>query len=308
MSSVNLQELNNFIHNKYGEVAVNENVSINVSQWLIDNLGDTGRYAYRDYERFGNRISNEGDNDHFDRQDGWVSLTEEVPNIQQLTYGTGILYIHGEMEIPDYENSINDHIFGDEFYHVDKTGATKHIYQDVVNPERYISWESPSSSLSNSYSSSLKSEEGGMPSNRGDGGARFGYIWEFKEEYHIGTIGDGRWLYETITDAVGGEFLEEMTSAEPETNEADPPVHNDHEIYNLDNERNHFPWLVVNSGRTESIKSFLKGWEKDKGMYDDEFPELAQPSWPPKKHNGIKFVKKGIDGILDFMSPIEETP
>ena len=133
-------------------------------------------------------------------------------------------------------------------------------------------------------------------------------MWEWKEENHTGTIGDGRWLYETITDAVGGEFLEEMTAAEPETNEEDPPVHNDHEIYNLDNERNHFPWLVVNSGRTESIKSFLQGWEGKNGMYDEDLPKLAKSSYPPKKHNGIKFVKKGIDGILDFMSPIEETP
>ena len=40
-----------------------------------------------------------------------------------------------------------------------------------------------------------------------------------------------------------------------------------------------------------------------------KFPKLAKgSSWPPKKHDGIKFVKKGIDGILDFMSPIEETP
>lgn len=305
MAAVNLQELNDFVANLYGTVGVIDvSNSGAISQWLIDNLGDTGRYGYRDYERFGNRIAQEGDDDHFDRQDGWMSLTEEVPNIQHLTYGTGILYIHGEMEIPDYENSINDHIFGDEFYHVDKTGATKHIYDDVVNPERYISWGSSSSSLQNSYLTHVRSDA----SKRGDGGKYAGYVWEFKEEDHTGTIGDGRWLYETITDAVGGEFLEEMTAAKPETNEEDPPVHNDHEIYNLDNERNNFPWLVVNSGRTESIKSFLQGWKGDKGMYDDEFPALAQPSWPPKKHGGIKFVKKGIDGILDFMSPIEETP
>jgi hypothetical protein len=335
MTTVNLQELNNFIHNMYGDVGLNENVSIDIAQWLTDNLGDTGRYGYRDYERFGNRTSQEGDDDHFDRQDGWVSLTEEVPNIQHLTYGTGILYIHGEMEIPDYENSPKDHIFGDEFYHVDKSGGTKHIYDDVINPERYISWNRSTSDLKKTYDDDLRLEEYGsllqddpdhislppipgvpqLPTpqvptgpERGDAGARFGYVWEFKEEDHKGTIGDGRWLYETITDAVGGEFLEEMIAETPKTNKADPPVHNDDEIYNLDNERNHFPWLVVNSGRTESIKSFLKEWEGDKGMYDEEFPELAQPSWPPKKHGGIKFVKKGIDGILDFMSPIEETP
>ena len=315
MTTVNLQELNDVVHNMYSDVGVNEKSGGNVSQWLIDNLGDTGRYGYRDYERFGNRIAQEGDDDHFDRQDGWTSLTEEVPNIQHLTYGTGILYIHGEMEIPDYENSPLDHIFGDEFYHVDKTGGTKHIYDQVIYPKRFISWDMTTPSRNLEYKLHVQP----LALRRGDQGKVAGFVWEFYDDeidengYDIylsnpGTIGDGRWLYETITDAVGGEFLEEMTAAEPETNEEDPPVHNDHEIYNLDNERNHFPWLVINSGRTESIKSFLEGWEGDKGMYDDEFPKLAKPSWPPKKHDGIKFVKKGIDGILDFMSPIEETP
>lgn len=315
MTTVNLQELNDFVANMYSNVGVIGSGGDAVSQWLIDNLGDTGRYGYRDYERFGNRIAQEGDDDHFDRQDGWQSLTEEVPNIQHLTYGTGILYIHGEMEIPDYENSPLDHIFGDEFYHVDKTGGTKHIYDQVVYPKRFLSWDRTTPSRLADYKPHVQP----LAARHGDQGRVAGFVWEFYDDevdengYDIylsnpGTIGDGRWLYETITDAVGGEFLEEMTAAEPETNGEDPPVHNDHEIYNLDNERNHFPWLVINSGRTESIKSFLEGWEGDNGMYDEKLPKLAKSSYPPKKHKGIKFVKKGIDGILDFMSPIEETP
>jgi len=315
MTTVNLQELNDFVANMYSNVGVIGSGGDAVSQWLIDNLGDTGRYGYRDYERFGNRIAQEGDDDHFDRQDGWTSLTEEVPNIQHLTYGTGILYIHGEMEIPDYENSPLDHIFGDEFYHVDKTGATKHIYEDLIYPRRFLSWDTTTPTRVSDYKPHVQPQA----MKHGDRGTLAGFVWEFYDDFddengydiylsNPGTIGDGRWLYETITDAVGGEFLEEMTAAEPETNEEDPPVHNDHEIYNLDNERNHFPWLVVNSGRTESIKSFLQGWEGKNGMYDEELPKLAKPSYPPKKHGGIKFVKKGIDGILDFMSPIEETP
>ena len=307
MTTVNQQELNNFIFNFYGDVGTLGG-DTSRKQWLIENLSNVGRYAFRDFERFGNYISQEGDDDHFDRQDGWVSLTEEVPNIDHLTYGTGVLYIHGEMEIPPYEDHPGDNIFGDEFYHVDKSGGTKHIYEDVVNPERFIDWDGISSSLANSYSSALKLEEGGLPNNRGDGGGRFGYIWEFKEETHTGTIGDGRWLYETITDAVGGEFVEEFQAEEPTTNEDEPPIHYDEKIYNVDNERNHFPYVVINSARPISIKSFLQDWEGQNGMYDEELPELAKGSYPPKKHDGIKYVKGGIDGILDFISPLEETP
>ena len=224
MTSVNLQELNNFIHNMYNDVGVNEKEGpgASIQQYLIDNLSNIGRYSHRDFERFGNYVSQEGDADHFDRQDGWVALTEEVPNIDHLTYGTGILYIHGEMEIPPYEDDPGDNIFGDEFYHVDKTGGTKHIYDDVVNPERFKDWGGSSVSLLATYHPIIAPFAG----SRGDGGALSGYVWEWVEETHTGTIGDGRWLYETITDAVGGEFVEEFQAIdEPYTNEETPPIH-----------------------------------------------------------------------------------
>ena len=158
MTSVNLQELNNFIHNMYTDVGVNEKEGpgASIQQYLIDNLSNIGRYSHRDFERFGNYVSQEGDADHFDRQDGWVALTEEVPSIDHLTYGTGILYIHGEMEIPPYEDDPGDNIFGDEFYHVDKTGGTKHIYDDVVNPERFMDWETSSAELIATYLSHVQ--------------------------------------------------------------------------------------------------------------------------------------------------------
>ena len=307
MASVNLQELNNFIHNMQNQVGVNEKEGPgeSIKQYLIDNLSNVGRYSHRDFERFGNYVSQEGDDDHFDRQDGWVALTEEVPSIDHLTYGTGVLYIHGEMEIPPYEDNAGDNIFGDEFYHVDKTGDTKHIYDDVVNPERFIDWRSSSANLVSSYNILIAP----FASSRGDGGVYSGYVWEWQEEDHTGTIGDGRWLYETITDAVGGEFVEEFQAIdEPYTNKESPPIHYDNKIYNVDNERNHFPYVVINSTRPASIKTFLKDWEGKNGMYDDELPILAQSSYPPKKHGGIKYVKGGITAILDFISPLEETP
>ena len=304
MTTVNQQELNNFIFNYYENVGTLDG-DTRRKQWLIENLSNVGRYAFRDFERFGNYVSQEGDADHFDRQDGWVSLTEEVPNIDHLTYGTGVLYIHGEMEIPPYEDHPGDNIFGDEFYHVDKTGGTKHIYEDVVNPERFMDWQSSSSSLVSSYVTHVQSRA----RDHGDGGKYAGYVWEWQQETHTGTIGDGRWLYETITDAVGGEFVEEFQAIdEPYTNEEDTPIHYDDKIYNLDNERNHFPYVVINSTRPASIKTFLEEWEGKNGMYDEELPELAKDTYPPKKHEGIKYVKGGITAILDFISPLEETP
>ena len=228
-----------------------------------------------------------------------------MPSIDHLTYGTGILYIHGEMEIPPYEDDPGDNIFGDEFYHVDKTGGTKHIYDDVVNPERFMDWETSSAELIATYLSHVQPDA----ASHGDGGEYAGYVWEWQEETHTGTIGDGRWLYETITDAVGGEFVEEFQAIdEPYTNEETPPIHYDEKIYNVDNERNHFPYVVINSTRPASVKAFLQDWEGKNGMYDEELPELAKASYPPRRHNGIKYVKGGIPAILDFISPLEETP
>ena len=319
MSTINLNELNQYVKNFYDTVGLSEleeHHAAKLEEYFKENLATVGTYGHRDFAKYGNWKSLEEDNDHFGRADGWQSLSEEVPDIDHLTYGTGILYIHGEMEIPEDEKSTKhpqtkDHIFGDEFYHVDKTGATKHIYENAVNPERYISWGSASSSLTNSYSSSLRSEEGGMP-NRGDGGGRFGFVWEWKEETHTGTEGDGRWLYQTISDVAGGVFLEEklgQSSANGET----PTVFYDEEndACYFDNERHHFPWRIVNSTAPVSIKRFLEDyWENANGMYDSDLPAIAVSigTYPPVKRGGITYVKDGVDGIIDYMSPIEEVP
>jgi hypothetical protein len=293
MSTINLNELNQFVKNYYDQIGLSDleaHHAGRIREWFKDNLSLIGVYAHRDAGRFGNFKSENEDDDHFGRADGWVSLTEEVPDIDHLTYGTGVLYVHGEMEIPSNEDGIavpKDNIFGDEFYHVDKTGATKHIYQDLINPERFIDWND----------------------DRGDKGAKVGYVWDFVEEDHTGTIGDGRWLYETITDTVGGVFFEEKLAA-PSGNGETPTVFNDDEVYNVDNDRHHFPWVVINSAKIKSIKDFLDEWEGKNGMYDEELPQLAKDvgTYPPHVQGGIKYVKAGKDGILDFLSPIDEVP
>ena len=56
MTTVNQQELNNFIFNFYGDVGTLGG-DTSRKQWLIENLSNVGRYAFRDFERFGNYVS-----------------------------------------------------------------------------------------------------------------------------------------------------------------------------------------------------------------------------------------------------------
>ena len=315
MSTINLNELNQFIKNFQDTVGLpelEEHHQARIKEFFKENLATVGTYGHRDFAKYGNWKSAEEDVNHFGRADGWQSLSEEVPDIDHLTYGTGVLYIHGEMEIPDDETSKKhpqrrDHIFGDEFYHTDRTGAIKHIYENTVNPQKYISWNGSSNDLRNSYVSVFQ----GQASTRGDGGGHVGYVWEFEEVTHLGTKGDGRWLYETITDVAGGVFLEE-TLGQSSANGETPTVFYDEEnkVYNFDNDRHHFPWRVVNSTAPKSIKKFLEDyWKGANGMYDSDLPEIAVEigTYPPHVQRGIRYVKDGVPGILDYMSPIEET-
>lgn len=311
MATINLNELNQYVKNYYNQIGLSDleqHHAGRIREWFKENLSLIGTYGHRDFGRFGNFKSVSEDDDHFGRADGWVSLTEEVPDIDHLTYGTGILYIHGEMEVPDNEQGTKrDHILGDEFYHVDKKGNTKHIYDDCSNPDRFQDWGSTSSSLKSEYPNAYRIA--GYLDDRGEGdeGKYTGYTWEDVTETHTGTKGDGRWLYETITDATGGVFLEEVLGA-PSGNGETPSVFNDDKVYNIENDRHHFPWIIINSGQTKSVKNYLEYWQGQNGMYDSDLPELAQPSYPPKKHNGIKYAKGRIPGILDYISPLNEVP
>ena len=316
MSTINLNELNQFVKNYYDQIGLSDleaHHAGRIREWFKDNLSLIGVYAHRDAGRFGNFKSENEDDNHFGRADGWVSLTEEVPDIDHLTYGTGVLYVHGEMEIPENEDGLavpKDNIFGDEFYHVDKTGATKHIYEDVVNPERFIDWNSSTNDLRSTYATAYRAA--GYADTRGQPSQDkyVGYVWEEEEETHTGTIGDDRWLYEHVTDVSGGVYLDEKLAA-PSGNGETPTVFNDEEVYNIDNDRHHYPWIVINSAQVKSVQTFLQDyWEGQNGMYDSDLPELAVQvgTYPPVVHGGIKYVKSGVDGILDYVSPLDEVP
>ena len=110
MAVINLSEINQYIKNLFDRINLRDleaHHADRIRKWFVNNLSNVGRYAVRDFERFGNLASlgkpyNDNRGSHFDRSDGWVSLTEEVPDIDHLTYGTGMLYVHGEMELPLY--------------------------------------------------------------------------------------------------------------------------------------------------------------------------------------------------------------
>ena len=325
MAVVNLSELNLYIKNFYDRVGLREleaDHAERVRLWLIDNLTLVGRYSVRDQERFGcleswGKSKNDNRPVHVDRTDGWQALTEEVPDIDHLTYGTGILYIHGEMEMPQWWEDLGgcrkagDHIYDDEFHHVNYSGTQKFFYKRVKN-DVYSFWYEPEVETRGPYTGSPY----GPSPDWGDQGEKWGYLWEenpiIPPMINIGTAQPtGRsipasfsdpiaWYPNTLYHNIGGDNIEEVQGEAPDGE-------NDADIYHLDNERNHYPYRIIQSGTPVSIKNTLDYLDKNNGMYDGSVPPeevMPDQNWPPI--NGHKFVKQGKKGILNFFSPIEE--
>ena len=294
MSLINNAELNQYIKNMQDHVQLPQLEASHagyVRKWFEDNLSNIGRYSHRDFERFGNLKQTHSAEYQQKRQDGWQALTEEVPHIDHLTYGTGILYIQGPMEIPLYEDNPKECMKGDDFYHVGK-GGTQYFKKPT---EEYKHW--------------LEIEDGGpMGPNNLDVNAiktQSGYRWEFKLEQDDEGDKDGNWNWKTMVQSVGGEDPEEADKigVDPSATKELPPKFNDDKLYNVERERDHFPWVVVNSAQNESIKTLLNETFMGKnGMYDEEIPELATGAYEPK--NNISF-NNGVRAILDFVSPAE---
>jgi len=300
MPYVSHQELNQFIKNMRGDIGLREREAHHaafVREWFIGNLSNIGRYAHRDFERFGSLVDIEGSADHHDRQDGWVGVTHEVPHIDHLTYGTGITYIEGEMEIPYYEDHAGDNIRGDEFYHTTK-GGVEHIWEPALDRWHWLPDPGDLGPMGQSLAP----------------GKDAGYKWMWEDvppdipEY---------W-YQWITENVGGEYITPKIGVEPFGTKTTPTEFNDADLYHVDTDRNHYPWVVVQSSQPLSMKRFLESWTDDLGMYpgaglspfDGLLPELAYlaGTYPPVVWNGITYVKGGVKGILDFISPVNDTP
>jgi len=246
-----------------------------IRKYFQNNLSNVGRYSFKDFERFGNLVPQTAMG--VARQDGWVALTEEAPHINHLTFGTGILYIHGEMEIASYEKDEGGKnlIQGDEFNAVSKTNE-QHFKDPYVQP--YF-----------------------LPSIYFDTIAK-GVEWDWVDGSDSGGNNGTEWYYNAMIFEVGGVELpaEDAILIEP-TGE------NDAEIYYLNNERNNFPWVIMNSGAPVSVGTLLEELEDTNGMYDDLLPAIAirTGTFPPFVTGGIKYVGGGIKSIKDFISPLD---
>ena len=282
MNSVSQKELNQYIKNMYKDIELPQLQAAhagNVRKFLEENLSNIGRYGHRDFERFGNLEHQHTADYQQKRQDGWYSLTKEVPNIDHLTYGTGMLYIHGPMEIPLYEDNSKECMKQDDFYHISKGG--KQYFK--AQCEQYDTWTEVT-----------------------DGGPMLGYQWELMPNTETGDDA-GSWCWKTIMQSVGGEDPDEAdknglaVSVEKEM----PPKFNDEDIYNVESERDHFPFVIVNSGQAKSVETLLKETLQDNnGMYDEEIPELAKGNGYPPADGGISY-NGGTKPIVDFISPLE---
>jgi len=332
MARINLSEINLYIKNFFERIGLRDLEKVHadrIKQWLIENLSNIGRYSVRDFERTGNLNSfgkhpyNDMRPTHHDRADGWVSLTEEVPDIDHLTYGTGMLYVHGEMELPEYwkeqGGKPGDHMYDDEFHQVNYSGTQKFLFERVTG-ETYTFWYEPKTGLNGTGNPGRTppTTAGGAAPGWGDQGWKHGYLSKLAPEVNP-TIVNGTWkepngipatysdpvawFYGTITYTIGGD---QVTERQGDKADAD----NDGIVYHLDNERNNYPWRVINAASAKSVKNMLENVIKEgsNGMYDGSTPQLAKDvgNYPP--NNGLKFVKDKIDGIVNFISPVNEVP
>ena len=88
MAEINLQEINEFTRNLYDRINV-RNIdaahAARIRNWFVGNMSNVGRYSIRDFERFGMLSTNQSNDSRIHkRQDGWQSVTEEVPDLSLI--------------------------------------------------------------------------------------------------------------------------------------------------------------------------------------------------------------------------------
>ena len=269
MAKIKLTEVNSYVKTIYDQVdlggLLNTHAAI-IRAWFIANMSKIGRYSNRDFERFGNLYSTSGDPEQQGRQDGWVSVTEEVTDIDHITYGTGIVYIHGEMEVPGQGNLIKNSGFSSQ----DANGGEK--FESVVGAQ------------DGSFIFSDVSPTDGVD-------------WEFEQ-----TTAE-TYTYTQIVESVSGINVQPSTST-PSASATTPSEFNDSSLYHLDNERNNYPMVIINSASPESIDRLLRdNIDGQTGMYDESIPSVSMSSFGPK--GGMTVSKGDRKKILEYISPIK---
>lgn len=269
MSTIRLSTVNRFVKTLYSQVDLRGLVGLHASSirtWFISNMSNIGRYSNRDFERFGNLYSTSGDPEQQGRQDGWVSVTEEVTDIDHITYGTGIVYIHGEMEVPGQGNLIKNSGFSSQ----DANGDGK--FESVVG-----------------------ARDGALEFE--DAGAIEGVEWNFEQTT------TATYTYTQIVESVSGINVQPSTST-PSASATTPSEFNDSSLYHLDNERNNYPMIIINSAAPESIDRLLRdNIDGQTGMYDGSIPSVSISSFGPKK--GMEVSEGDRKKILEYISPIK---
>lgn len=293
MARINLSEINSYVRNLYDRVGLRDleiQHASRIREWFVANMSNIGRYGLRDFERFGSLNSRVEDDNVQKRQDGWQALTEEVPDIDHITYGTGILYVHGELEIPQYEDNSGNAIVGDEFGHV-SLDDTAHFEVATVSAKNQFNQTQDGSDVTQ------------------------GYKWNFSSETAQGEDNSGQWRWNSILGSVAQpETLSSWNAVDASgtatATATTPAVFNDAELYHLNNERNHYPYIIINSGQPASVDTLLQSLNGDNGMYDQELPAIAVTggTYPPVLSNGLVITEETRRGILDFISPLNETP
>jgi hypothetical protein len=303
MALLNLSEISSYIRNLYDRVGLDdlrEGHAARIREWFIANMSNIGRYSNRDFERFGSlNTADPSDPNVAQRQDGWQAVTEEVPDIDHITYGTGILYIHGEMEIPSTEDNPGNAIVGDEF-----APTSREADASTIAGQHFLV--------------ATTSQKGTFNETQDGSDVIQGYKWNFSSDTPTGD-GDesGHWWYDTIirsgsSPTKTSSYKETSTkrNAEAAATSTTPSEFNDATIYGLDNERNNYPFIIINSGQPQSINTLLQSLDGDNGMFDGTLPGpvTLNNTYPPQANNGLTISQENRRAILDYISPLNETP
>jgi len=303
MALLNLSEISSYIRNLYDRVGLDdlrEGHAARIREWFIANMSNIGRYSNRDFERFGSlNTADPSDPNVAQRQDGWQAVTEEVPDIDHITYGTGILYIHGEMEIPPTEDNPGNAIVGDEF-----APTSREADASTIAGQHFLV--------------ATTSQKGTFNETQDGSDVIQGYKWNFSSDTPTGD-GDesGHWWYDTIirsgsSPTKTSSYKETSTkrNAEASATSTTPSEFNDATIYGLDNERNNYPFIIINSGQPQSLNTLLQSLDGDNGMFDGTLPGpvTLNNTYPPQANNGLTISQENRRAILDHISPLNETP
>lgn len=301
MSEINLSEVNGYIANLYDTVGLRDLQAAHaerIRQWFVGNMSNVGRYSHRDFERFGTLSAVPGDNNVAQRQDGWQAVTEETVDIDHINFGTGIVYIHGELSIPQYEDGAGNAIVGDEY----RGASLDAAFDDATGQHFQVE------ATGNNKDGFTVLQNGSDPVQ--------GYKWEWDMQPVTGDGAEsGFWWYDTILETVAKptetssySTLNDTYNVEPTATATSPTEINDGEMYGLDNERNNFPWIIVNSGQPLSIDTLLQSLNGTNGMFDGNLPLVTEDAGTYPPIQGLQITEAVRTAILDFISPLNETP